>query len=87
MNCNLYYNFFIDEAEIQEAPKRVKRPKRTQGEDHSGSDTEDDEAEDELNECLKKLHTYQCKVPQCSKSFNSRTALSYHKQTHRYASF
>ena len=41
------------------------------------------DADAELTECLKKLHNFKCHLPNCGKTFNSRTALGYHIKTHQ----
>ncbi|CAO1371970.1 unnamed protein product [Diamesa hyperborea] len=41
------------------------------------------DADAELTECLKKLHNFKCHLPNCEKTFNSRTALGYHIKTHQ----
>lgn len=69
-----------DNRPLNEVKFMLKRPGK-EGKQKSQSNIQDKE-EMELNECLKKINNFKCNIPDCNKTFNSRTALGYHLKTH-----
>jgi len=65
------------EAVRQSLKKSVQRSNQRQF-----ATSVDDKEDQELTECLKKIHNFKCLEPDCGKAFNSRTALGYHIKTH-----
>lgn len=69
-----------DNRPLNEVKFMLKRPGK-ECKQKSQSNVQDKE-EMELNECLKKINNFKCNIPDCNKTFNSRTALGYHLKTH-----
>lgn len=68
-----------DEEDNRPLKFMLKRPGK---EGKQKSQNIQDKEEMELNECLKKINNFKCNIPDCNKTFNSRTALGYHLKTH-----